>query len=97
MKKPKSLLPSLFKFWVVLVISVLFIGILRGDGTTENYFALRKSRDHLREAVQRLRKETDALEEEILKIKTSKVYAKKVYKEKYHATETGESIIFFAD
>ncbi len=97
MKKKKSILPSFFKLWVFLATSVLFVGILRGEGTTENYFALRKSRDRLVEAVDKLRKETSDLEEEILKIKTSKVYAKKVYKEKYHATENGESIIFFAD
>jgi cell division protein FtsB len=96
-KKKDLLLASFFKLWVFLAVSVLIIGILRGEGTTENYIALGKSRDRLREAVAKLRKETEDLEEEILKIKSSKVYAKKVYKDKYHATESGENIVFFAD
>ncbi len=79
------------------MISVLVVGIFRGEGTVENYRALNKSRDRLLEAVAKLRKETDELEEEINKIKTSKVYAKKIYKDKYHATEPGENIVFFAD
>lgn len=97
MKKREFYLGSFFKFWLVLTVIVLVVGILRGEGTTDNYLALAKSRDRLREALTKLRKETDDLEEEILKIKTSKEYAKKVYKDKYHATESGENIVFFAD
>lgn len=96
MQKRETILASFFKFWVLLGVSVLVIGILRG-GNSENYIALGKSRDRLLEAVAKLRKETSDLEEEILKIKTSKEYAKKVYKDKYHATEPGENIVFFAD
>jgi cell division protein FtsB len=97
MKKEKSILASLFKVWVSLALSVLIVGILRGEETSDNYVALGKSRDRLLEAVSKLRKETDDLEEEIVKIKTSKDYAKKIYKDKYHATESGENIVFFAD
>ena len=97
MDKREFLLISIFKFWIFLTVFVLIVGILRGEGGTENYLTLSKSRDRLLEAVGKLRKETEELEEEITKIKTSKVYAKKVFKDKYHATESRENIVFFAD
>ena len=97
MKKRKSLLPSFFKLWLLCAAFVLLMGLLRGERGIESYFSLRKSRDRLVDTVNKLQKETDDLEEEIHKIKSSKRYAKKVFKDKYHATETGESIIFFAD
>ena len=88
---------SFFRIWLILSMSVLVVGMLRGEGTTENYLALRKSRDRLQEAVNKLKKETEDLEEEIVKIRNSKDYAKRVFKDKYHATEPGENIVFFAD
>ncbi len=97
MKKKRFDLSSFFRFWVLFATVVLAIGIIRGEGAIDGYFALRKSRDRLLETVAKLQKETDELEEEIHKIKASKIYAKKVFKDKYHATDSGESIIFFAD
>jgi cell division protein FtsB len=97
MKVRDSFLNSFLNYWVLLAIFLLIVGIIRGEGGTDSYMALAKSRDRLKDTVSKLRKETDELEEEILKIKTSKEYAKKIYKDKYHATKSGEIIVFFAD
>ncbi len=91
------MVPALFKVWLLCAVFVLAMGIIRGEGGIETYFALEKSRNRLMETVHKLKKETDDLEDEIRKIKTSKTYAKRVFKDKYHATDTSESIIFFAD
>lgn len=84
-------------YWFYLAMIVLLVGIFRGEGTADSYMALARSRDRLKEALAKIQKETDDLEEEIHKIKFSKEYAKKVYKDKYHATESGENIVFFPD
>lgn len=88
---------TLFKCWLGLAALVLVTGLLRGSGGIEDFFALRESRDRLAETVEKLKHETEALEDEIHKIKTSKSYATRVFKDKYHVTEEGERIIFFAD
>lgn len=97
MKSKDSISIFFFKIWMCLAIVVLVVGIVRGDGAGENYLALRKSRDRLLEAVEKLKQETENLEHEIIKIKTSKDYAKKIFKDRYHSTEEGETIVFFAD
>ncbi|MBI2602121.1 MAG: septum formation initiator family protein [Deltaproteobacteria bacterium] len=88
---------TLFKFWLGFAILVLVTGLVRGDSGIRDYFSLRDSRDRLADTVEKLKKETEAIEEEIHKIKSSQSYAKKVFKDKYHVTEDGERIMFFAD
>lgn len=68
----------------------------RGGRTISNYFALTGSRDLLEKTVDELEIETQKLANEIHNIKSSKRYAEKVLKDRYHVTDQNESIIFFA-
>lgn len=76
---------------------VLNIGLVRGESSLKDYFELRKSQETLSKTVNTLTQENLALDEEILRLKKSKSYAKKILRDKYHVTEPDENIIFFAD
>lgn len=78
-------------------IVVLAIGMLRGESSVRTYFDLRKSRGVLQETVDGLKAENSTLAEEILRLKRSPSYAKKVLRDKYHVIEEDEDIIFFAE
>jgi cell division protein FtsB len=82
---------------LVLAAIVLNVGIVRGSSTLDTYLNLRKSRDVLTNSVDRLRRENDELSTEIMRLKKSPNYARKVLRDKYHVTEQDESIVFFAD
>jgi len=90
---PKVFLTSL----MVLASLVVLIGMVRGEHSIAGYFSLKDSRDVLSDAVSKLHSENARISGEILKLKKSKSYAKKVLRDKYHITEEGEKIIFFAD
>ena len=51
----------------------------------------------LEEAVVGLKAENEHLAGEIIQIKESKAYARKVLREKYHVTDENEKIIYYAD
>lgn len=76
---------------------VLGLGLLRGEKNILAYFELKDSEELLLQTVQKLEQENQKLTHEIDKIRKSPHYARKVLREKYHVTEPGESIIFFAD
>lgn len=76
---------------------VLGAGMLRGESSVDGYFELKDSREVLSETVERLRKENAALSEEIMRIKDSPSYARKVLRDKYHVTDPDEDIVFFAE
>lgn len=76
---------------------VLGAGMLRGESSVDGYFELKDSRQVLNETVERLRKENAALSEEIMRIKESPSYARKVLRDKYHVTDPDEDIVFFAE
>ena len=76
---------------------VIAIGILRGETSIARYFSLSKSKYILEETVASLKAENEHLAKEILMIKESKAYARKILREKYHVTEDGEKIIYYAD
>lgn len=76
---------------------VLGSGMLRGASSVDGYFELKESREVLSETVERLRKENAALSEEIMRIKESPSYARKVLRDKYHVTDPDEAIVFFAE
>lgn len=76
---------------------VIFIGIVRGDTSIARYFSLKKSQKILEETVSALKEENKNLANEINQIKESKAYARKVLREKYHVTDEGEKIIYYAD
>jgi cell division protein FtsB len=73
------------------------IGVLRGQTSIASYFSLMKSKGILESTVDGLRAENARLSDEITRIRESKSYARKVLREKYHVTEDGEKIIYYAD
>ncbi len=76
---------------------VLGTGMLRGESSVDGYFELKDSRQVLSDTVERLRKENAELSEEIIRIKDSPSYARKVLRDKYHVTDPDEDIVFFAE
>jgi cell division protein FtsB len=78
-------------------IVVLGVGIFRGEHSLRTYFDLQESRGVLEKTVGNLEKENLEISKEVVKIKSSKNYARKVLRDKYHITDDDEKIIFFAD
>lgn len=78
-------------------ITLLLFGTLKGRNSVKSYFELKHSKEVLEEAVNKLKNQNSYLASEILKIKTSPYYAKKVLVEKYNHTEPDEVIIFLED
>jgi cell division protein FtsB len=71
--------------------------MVRGEHSVSTYFSLKESQKVMSVAVTKLKAENSKLADEIVKLKKSKNYAKKVLRDKYHLTEEGEKIIFFAE
>lgn len=94
---PYGFINAGFNILVGFVFLSLGIGMLRGRSSVFDYFALQGSKHILTDTVTKLRDENRKMEDEITKIKQSKNYAQRVLKDKYHVTEEGENIIFFAD
>ena len=82
---------------LLLVGVIVNVGIVRGSSTIDSYFELRKSSGILGERVDGLKKENEDLSAEIMRLKKSPDYARKVLRDKYHVTDADESIVFFAD
>lgn len=76
-----------------LCITVLAMGIIRGQYTMKNYFELKKSYETLKSAVDGLKDQNEKLAVEIENIAASPEYARKVMRDKYHVTDDGEEII----
>lgn len=84
-------------FISVFALLIVLNGIVRGSSGVMDYFKLIQSRDAMARAVNDLELENEALSDEITKLKTSKSYARKVLREKYHVTDENEHIVFFAE
>ncbi len=82
---------------VIAGVAVISLGLVRGSSSLSDYVELKKSREVLGKTVDDLRKENEELSNEIMRIKSSPSYAKKVLRDKYHVTEPDEDIVFFAD
>jgi cell division protein FtsB len=78
-------------------LAVVTLGLFRGSSSISGYFELRRSREVLSQTVGNLRKENQDLADEIMRLKSSPSYAKKVLRDKYHVTEPDEDIVFFAE
>lgn len=76
---------------------VISIGVFRGETSIARYFTLTKSKQILEDRVSELETENAGLSQEILRIKESKSYARKVLRDKYHVTDDDEKIIYYAD
>jgi cell division protein FtsB len=86
-------------FWFLLVMAgfVLVIGVFNGETSYSNYQDLANSRAVLEKTITDLKSENDKTQEEIIKLKNSKSYARKVLRDQYHIVDEDEEIIFFAD
>jgi cell division protein FtsB len=84
---------SLYIFATVVIV----VGVLRGPTSISSYFSLLKSKAILEETVSGIQAENQRLSDEIARIRESKDYARKVLREKYHVTDDGEKIIYYAD
>ncbi|MCX6117649.1 MAG: septum formation initiator family protein [Proteobacteria bacterium] len=80
--------------WATLV---LLLSMYRGQSSVSLYLSLKDSEVVLSKTVDALRAENIRLEGEIHKIKTSKDYARKLLRDRYHITELDEKIVYFAD
>ena len=86
--------PSVLFVWMTVVF---LLGMFRGQTSVSRYLSLKDSELILSKTVNDLERENKKLEVEILKLKKSKDYARKVLRDKYHVTEGDEKIIYFAD
>ncbi len=77
--------------------AVLLAGVVRGRSSIGTYFKLRESAKKLEAAVANLEAENHEMQLEIERIKSSKSYARKVLRDKYHVTDKDEKIIFFTE
>jgi cell division protein FtsB len=98
MAKPMRLAHTI---WVPMLlawgIAVIGLAMFRGESSFDGYLALVKSRDLLRGTVGQIAQENSAIQSEILKLKESPSYARKVLRDKYHVVEQDENIVFFAE
>ncbi|NRA44613.1 MAG: septum formation initiator family protein [Oligoflexales bacterium] len=82
---------------LIAAILTLSIASFRGKTSVLDYFDLKESSLVLKDALNKIELDIERLRLEIKRIKESPSYAHKVLRDKYHITEEGESIIFFAD
>ena len=93
MKDPQFTVSAL----LVLGVVVLNLGIFRGETSIAKFFQLQKSQQVLDKTVNELENENRELAEEIMRLKKSKNYARKVLRDKYHVTDVDENIVFFPE
>lgn len=97
MSKTTTSYPKLLRIVTLATIGVITLGIMRGESSLTHYWQLKNSQIVLENAVNALKQENSLLSEEIIKLKESPGYAKKVLKDKYHITEPDEDIVYFAE
>ena len=82
---------------LVLGVIVLNLGVFRGETSISKFFQLQKSQQILDKTVTNLESENRELADEIMRLKKSKSYARKVLRDKYHVTDSDENIVFFPE
>ena len=89
----------LYIYWsyalALLFYLLLIVGMLRGDRSLGDYFALREKEQLIEKTVVALEGDIHTLQEEIYRIENSKEYASKVLRDKYHILLENEELIFF--
>jgi cell division protein FtsB len=87
--------------WVPILllwgVAVIALAMFRGESSIDGYWTLVKSRDVLRGIVGQIAAENAAIQSEIIKLKESPSYARKVLRDKYHVADQDENIVFFPD
>ncbi len=86
--------PAVLLIWATIVFVV---AMFRGQSSISRYLSLKDSEIVLSKAVNDIETENLRLENEIRMLKSSKIYARKVLRDKYHVTESDEKIVYFAD
>ncbi len=86
-----------YYFFLLWTISLFLFGVIQGQTSIFDYLDLTKSRDVLQQATYKLEREVANLQLEIKKINTSKVYARRVLRDRYHMTAPNEYILFFPE
>ena len=71
-------------------ISVIAIGMVQGQFGAKKFVDMKNNHDILKKRVDELKDKEKRLATEIKRIKNSKEYATKVWKEKYRQPESGE-------
>jgi cell division protein FtsB len=93
--------PMKSKIWLTLPLAlgclVMAVGMVRGESSVKGYFDLQQRRDVLKQTVDGLKTENAAIGDEIMRIKKSPAYARKVLRDKYHVTDEDEDIVFFPE
>ncbi len=87
----------ILRLLLIFGIVVLGVGIVRGRSSLTDRYRLAHSAAVLRQQLAQLAAENRELADEISKIKNSRSYARRVLRDRYHLTEQGENIVFFAD
>ncbi len=90
-------LRAILTLLLLLLGIVLLNGSLRGESSFSDYFALKNSQQVLKQAISNLEQDIAYLELEIKKVNESVSYAQKIYRDRYHYTESNENIMFFGD
>ena len=88
---------QVLRLLLIFGIVVLGVGIVRGHSSLSHKYRLARSTAILQQQLAQLEAENRELADEISKIKNSRSYARKVLRDRYHLTERGENIVFFAD
>ncbi len=88
---------SLSHYFILATGGLLVLGMTQGQHSFRDYFELQESRQVLVQTVNALKSDIEGLETEIVRIKSSKSYALKVLRDKYHVLKEGEEIIFITD
>ena len=84
-------------FLLFLGSFILCTNFWQGKTSLSDYFELKKSQKNLEETVTKLKFEIKDLEAELYKIKSSRDYARKILKDRYHLTSENERILFFEE
>lgn len=99
-KMTKNVRPA-HTIWVPILlmwgVAVIALAMFRGESSIDGYWTLVKSRDVLRGTVGQIAAENAAIQNEIIKLKESPNYARKVLRDKYHVVEQDENIVFFTE
>ena len=88
---------SLAPAFILATSGLVLLGMTQGQNSFRDYWELNNSRQVLAKTVETLQSDIDGLETEIHKLKSSKSYARKVLRDKYHVLNEGEEIIFITD
>ena len=84
----------LFSTLLMFASLVLVLGIIRGESSLSSFLDLSKTKKELELRVDDLKQQNKDLANEMERIQSSPMYARKILKDKYHLTDKDEQLIF---